>query len=268
MTTVPTYDPMLTQKNWDKNKGSLAKMAGYTGMGDALRTLEADYKKVDWTVFDMQVLFPRGSKDFTLPKLEKAMEAAVKDAKAGAAAKLRASALETRDTALKTEKDYKANKLVPKAATALCASIAKAAEQLSVAANANSVGGYVSESAKLVRGIYDVTAANIKKSYGMHLNKLAVAFAPVVRDTSYAAWRDAGIMTLARNLNQQVGNVGNLAEKGYDVGMNTGECDKFFKDMNLYGRVAVPFEENASETDRKGHARAMLLLLKRGTELQ
>ena len=35
MTTVPAYDPMLTQKNWDKNKGSLAKMAGYTGMGEA-----------------------------------------------------------------------------------------------------------------------------------------------------------------------------------------------------------------------------------------
>jgi len=268
MTTVPAYDTVLTQKNWDKNKGTLAKMAGYTGMGDALRTLEADYKKVDWTMFDMQVLFPRGSKDFTLPKLKTAMDEAVKDAKSGAAAKLRASALEARDVAEKTEKDYKANKLVPKSATALCASIAKAAEQLATAANPNSVGGYVTESAKLVRGVFDATAENIQKSYGTHLNKLAAAFVPVVKDTSYATWRDAGIMTLARNLNQQVGNVGNLAEKGYDIGMNVGECNTFFKDMNLYARVAVPFEEDASETERKGHAKAMLLLLKRAKELQ
>jgi len=248
MTTVPAYDTVLTQKNWDKNKGTLAKMAGYTGMGDALRTLEADYKKVDWTMFDMQVLFPRGSKDFTLPKLKTAMDEA--------------------DVAEKTEKDYKANKLVPKSATALCASIAKAAEQLATAANPNSVGGYVTESAKLVRGVFDATAENIQKSYGTHLNKLAAAFVPVVKDTSYATWRDAGIMTLARNLNQQVGNVGNLAEKGYDIGMNVGECNTFFKDMNLYARVAVPFEEDASETERKGHAKAMLLLLKRAKELQ
>ena len=196
------------------------------------------------------------------------MEEAVKDTKSGATAKLRASALEVEKLALKTEKDYKANKLVPKTATALCASIAKAAEALAVAANQNSVGGYIAESAKLVRGMYDATAANIQKSYGTHLNALATAFTPVVKDPSYSTWRDAGIMTLARNLNQQVGNVGNLAEKGYDVGMNIAECSKFFKDMNLYARVAVPFGEDAPEEERKGHAKTMLLLLKRAKELK
>ena len=35
MVTVPVYDAVLTQRNWDKNKGTLAKMAGYTGMGEA-----------------------------------------------------------------------------------------------------------------------------------------------------------------------------------------------------------------------------------------
>ncbi len=257
----PVYSSELTKKNWDKNKGVLAKMAGFTGVGDGLTKLEAVYNKIDWTVFDMEKLFPRGDKNFTLGKLEAAVIEAVKEVKSGDCAKLRTEAFAMRDLAQKTEKDFKANKLIPKSSTALCASIAQAADHLGVAVNANSMVDRIQASAKGVRAIYDATAENVKKNYHGHVVALEKAFMPVVKDPTYENWRDAGIMTLARNLNQQVGNVENLASKGYDMGMDLAACSKFFKDMNLYARVAVPFEKDAAQPERMEHAKTLLKLL-------
>ena len=264
----PEYSDVLTRKNWDKNKSVLAKMAGFTGIGDGLAKLEALYNKIDWTIFDLEVQFPRGSKEFTLPKLDEAAKEAVANVKSGDCAKLRTEAFSLRDLALKTEKDYKANKLIPKSTTALCASIAKAADFLGVAVNPNSMGGRIVESAKKVRATYDLTAASIHKNYVGHLSALEKAFIPVTKTPTYEAWRDAGIMTLARNLNQQIGNVENLVQKGYDMGMDVGACTKFFKDMNLYARVAVPFEANAPEAERKEHVKEMVKLLIRAKALK
>ena len=240
-------------------------MAGSTGMGDALHELEAQYKKVDWNVFDMQLLFPRGSKEFTLPKLANAMQAAVKNA---AAAKLRTVALEARDVAKATEKAYKANTLVPKSATALCASIVKAAEGLAVAANPNSLSGYIAPTAKIVREMWDGTADNIRKNYDTHVSKLAVAFTPVANDPSFNTWRDANIMTLVRNVTQQVGNVSKLIARGYNLGLDVKKCDVLFKGLTIYASEAVPFAESAPEKDRKDHVKTMLLLLKSAKEVK
>jgi len=264
----PDYPGELTRKNWDKNKGLLAKMAGFTGMGDALAKLEALYKKIDWTPFDLEVQFPRGDKNFTLSKLEVAVTEAVKEVKNGDCAKLRTEAFSVRDLGEKTEKDYKANKLIPKSTTALCASIGKAADMLGVAVNANSMVNRIQESAKQVRAPYDVTAAAIQKNYHAHLSALERAFTPIVKEPTYQMWDDGHIMTLARNLNQQIGNVENLVQKGYDIGMDAAACGKFFKDMNLYARQGVPFKMDAPEPERKEHVKEMLKLLIRARALK
>jgi hypothetical protein len=264
----PEYPEALTRKNWDKNKGVLAKMAGFTGMGDALAKLEAQYKKVDWKLFDLEVKFPRGDKNFTLTKLEDAVVDAVKEVKNGECAKLRTEAFSVRDLAAKTEKDYKANKLIPKTTTALCASIGKAADLLGVTVNANSMADRIQKSAKDVRSLYDLTVDNIEKNFHGHVSKLEKAFVPVVKEPTDEMWRNAGIMTLARNLNQQIGNVEKLVLMGYNVGMNVSDCTAFFKDMTPYASKAVPFEKDASESDRKEHAKKMLLLLKRAKALK
>jgi hypothetical protein len=264
----PEYPSDLTRKNWDKNKSTLAKMAGYTGLGEALDGLEKIYKKIDWDVFDLEKQFPRGDKNFTLKKLEAAVLEAVKEAKSGDCAKLRTEAFSVRDLATKTEKEYKANKLIPKSTTALCASIAKSADFLGVAVNSNSMIGYIQDSAKGVRSAYDVTAASIEKNFHTHVQKLKTAFVPVAKEPTYEKWNAAGIMTLARNLNQQIGNVANLVEKGYDLGMNVSQCNQFFKDMNLYARVAVPFKDNAPEKERKEQAMELLKLIIRAEKLK
>ncbi len=264
----PPYPAELTRRNWDKNKGILAKMAGFTGMGDALGKLEALYGKVDWRPFDLEKVFPRGSKEFTLDKLEAAVKEAVKAVQSGDCAKLRTEAYSVRDLALKTEKDFKANKLIPKSSTALCATIGQAADHLGVAVNPNSMVVRIQASAKLVRSPYDLFVENVEKNYAKHVSALEKAFVPVVGEPTCEKWKDAKIMALARNLNQQVGNVENVVSKGYDIGMNIGECNQFFADMSLYARVDCPFKEDAPEAERKEHVREMLKLLKRAHTLK
>ena len=84
--TPPAYPAVLTKANWDKNKGAVAKMAGATGVGDALAKLETAYKAVDWRKFQIASNKPN---PFSLPKLEAMKKAAIAEMN-GNAAKLRA----------------------------------------------------------------------------------------------------------------------------------------------------------------------------------
>ncbi len=266
--TTPSFPALLTRTNWDKNKGILAKIAGFTGMGEALATLETQYKKVDWPSYDMQNVFSAGNSKFTLSSLKSAIENAVADVKSGECGKLRLQAFKVRDLADKTQKDFKNNKLIPKSSGELCGSISKAADQLGVAANPNSMGSEIIATGKLVTQMFDGTAALIEKNYASHLSKLESAIVKLVKDLTYEAWKGAEIMTLARNLNQQIGNVENLANRGYDVGMDPSACTALFKDMRIYASVSVPFEPTASETVRKDHLKTLLTLLKRAKALK
>ncbi|HVY60844.1 MAG TPA: hypothetical protein VHF22_04290 [Planctomycetota bacterium] len=47
----PRLPEILTEKHWDKNKGLLAKAAGETGVGAALKKLADLFGKVDWLKF-------------------------------------------------------------------------------------------------------------------------------------------------------------------------------------------------------------------------
>ena len=75
-------------------------------------------------------------------------------------------------------------------------------------------------------------------------------------------------MTLVRNVTQQVGNVSKFVAMGYDLGMNVSKCEVLFKGLTVYASKAVPFEDSAPEAERKGHVKAMLLLLKSAKELK
>jgi hypothetical protein len=142
---------VLTKANWDKNKGVLAKMAGFTGVGESLTKLKATYDKVAWDVLELPWVKTKPSQaDFTLPKLEAMTKAAVAEMNGGAAA-LRTQALATRDLAKKTEAQFKANKAIPSSSAALCTQIAAAAEHLAISVNTNSLSTFIANDAALVR---------------------------------------------------------------------------------------------------------------------
>jgi hypothetical protein len=55
---VPEIPPILTEANWNKNKGALAKAAGKTGLGALLKELAAAHNRVDWDALDMDAALP------------------------------------------------------------------------------------------------------------------------------------------------------------------------------------------------------------------
>lgn len=65
----PKYPKILTNKDWQKQKGKIAKMSGKTGIGAQMKELKAKYKAVDWK--EMDALNALQGKERTLENLEK-----------------------------------------------------------------------------------------------------------------------------------------------------------------------------------------------------
>lgn len=49
----PAYPKTLTHADWQKKRGNIAKLAGPTGIGDALQEVQVAYDSVDWPVLDL-----------------------------------------------------------------------------------------------------------------------------------------------------------------------------------------------------------------------
>ena len=74
---------ILTEANWNKNKGVIAKMHGETGIGAALRDIKVAWDKVDWTKFDPQTLRAKyGFRDNDPAQVKAALAQAEKDLQA------------------------------------------------------------------------------------------------------------------------------------------------------------------------------------------
>lgn len=269
----PEYPDTLKRRNWDKNKSVLAKMKGYTGLGDALDQLEEQYNKVKWgEIFDLKEKFGSINQymenHFTLAKLAAAERAAMDDVKTGECGKLRTKAYEVRDLATATAKDYDKNPIIPKKTAQLARDIATAADHLGVAANMNSMGPIIQEMKRLVMHPIDSSIAMIEKNYAAHILALEHAVVALVQNPSYETWKSQGTMTLCRNLNQQIGNVEKFVSFGCDLGMDAAHCKQFFEDMQVYAREDVPFEQDAPVEEIKKHVAELVQLVKRAKALK
>jgi len=244
--TPPAYPAVLTKANWDKNKGVVAKMAGATGVGDALSKLETAYKAVDWKKFQIAANKPN---PFSLPKLEAMKKAAIAEM-TGNAAKLRVAAFAARDAAKKAAGDLKKNPLT-KNAGVICDQIEKAADFMGVGANSNSLGGYIQKDVDEAKASFDFTVKSIKTNIPTRVAALKTAIKAAGNPTNPKLWKAAAMMTKCRDLNQLIGNVPKLTEMGYDLGMDTSKAKAFFEDMKVYASKDCPFEENKPEEAKK-----------------
>jgi hypothetical protein len=244
--TPPAYPAVLTKANWDKNKGVVAKMAGATGVGDALSKLETAYKAVDWKKFQIAANKPN---PFSLPKLEAMKKAAIAEM-TGNAAKLRVAAFAARDAAKKAAGDLKKNPLT-KNAGVICDQIEKAADFMGVGANSNSLGGYIQKDVDEAKASFDFTVKSIKTNIPTRVAALKTAIKAAGNPTNPKLWKAAAMMTKCRDLNQLIGNVPKLTEMGYDLGMDTAKAKSFFEDMRTYASKECPFEENKPDDAKK-----------------
>lgn len=119
------YPAVLTNKDWQKKKGPFAKMAGKTGVGEALQACEKAWGAVDWSVFDAQQVRKKGG---DVRKGLKAAEAEYKKSVEG----LRKALLAAIAAADKAVAAFKKNKLIPSSAGKAAADISKTAQLMLV----------------------------------------------------------------------------------------------------------------------------------------
>ncbi|MCY2996122.1 MAG: hypothetical protein NTY19_50975 [Planctomycetota bacterium] len=129
-TTTPVEFPkILTDKDWQKQKGVLAKLSvGETGIGAQMKKVDALFNKVDWTKFYAAAIAAKQSKAVAVEQLKKQMEEEFKKS----VIPIRPELKKLEDLARDAEVVFKKGKLIPKSSTAHVKEIAETAKQFSV----------------------------------------------------------------------------------------------------------------------------------------
>jgi hypothetical protein len=269
----PPYPDTLKRQHWDSNKSIMAKMKGYTGIGDALDDLDAKYRKVKWKeVFDFKARYGAfnqyAQNGFSIGALAAAVKAALAEVQSGDCSKLRAAAFELRKLAETTARDYAKSAVVPKKTTQLCRDIATEADQLGVAVNVNTMSPKIEAARKEIMGPVDTTLTLLEKDYDRLIVAVEHGVVELVRHPSYDTWDGQHIMDLCRNLNQVIGNAAKMADFGCDIGGDATHFQKLFEDLNLYARKQVPFNKDAQTDEVKKHVAALIQMVKRAKALR
>ena len=189
------YPAELLPASWDKNKGTIAKMAGETGIGAALVKLKAKHAAIDWT------LLTAGG----YGKLHNVAEVddAEKKAKSYYAAKIAPYSVEARavrDLAKAVAVKFAANKLIPKASTVTVANIAKQADIVSVACKS------MDEEEKTFAASRDKLAKQIEgqmKLIRPNIEKLKKGIDACIKSPSKQSWFD-NVRDNCRSINNGV----------------------------------------------------------------
>jgi hypothetical protein len=129
---IPEYPDILTNANWQKNKGTIAKIAGgETGIGDLLKAAKAAFDEIEWQLFRITEAAEGSGKNRTMESIEAAYQKALKQG-----GKLKTLDTAVRDVERKAEqvaKEWAANKKIPSASAKHVKSLAEAAKTFNYA---------------------------------------------------------------------------------------------------------------------------------------
>ena len=138
--TVPQlleWPELLTNANWQKKKGALAKMAGTTDIGATMTAAKAEFDKIDWTKLDAAQM-ARGDRK-SIPKIKEAKAAAMAHVTTVIEGKVRPKVKLIKDLALAAQADWAKSKIIPKASAEHAKLVATTADQYWIALKGGSV---------------------------------------------------------------------------------------------------------------------------------
>jgi hypothetical protein len=121
------YPQKLTKKYWDKHKGVLAKMKGYTGVGDAADAAEKAHAKIDWDVMDLGGSQQLKWNSFSMDAWNKVRDRAM-DEISKKVVPLSDALLDLAKAAKAAEAEFKKSKLIPASSTKVAGEVAKDAD--------------------------------------------------------------------------------------------------------------------------------------------
>lgn len=153
---LPNYPDILKEADWQKKKGTLAKAAGETGVGAALKALWALQQTTDWTDLGVNTTY----------KSLNEVDEAIKRFKAAMSKidKLKTEAYKVRDIAKAAAAKFKANKLIPKASADHATAVSVAADHYGVALRGYDPTSEFEEARKRVVAREQIGRDQVKKS--------------------------------------------------------------------------------------------------------
>ena len=108
--TQPAIPEILTERNWQKNKGIIAKSQGETGIGARMKKIAAAHARVKWDVFSVAKSIPNFS-ERTRDNLEKLKQEA--EAEKVKCLAIRSDVLQLAQEANNLSREWEKSKLIP-----------------------------------------------------------------------------------------------------------------------------------------------------------
>jgi hypothetical protein len=211
--TIP-YPPILTDANWQKEKGIVAKVVKKeTGVGDLMKKLKTEFDAVDWDKFDPYTALP-ATKDRTPENIEKAFQVAKTEAPK--LENIRKAAFALRDRAKVLSAEWAKSKLIPSSSRKHLDAVAAACENFALSCKSPDAG--------LFKKMKDENAANEAKGRQMlatWITSIKAGFAAVSKTPTYQTYNDK-MYQKVRGLGTAVGNIPQYKAKWSPVFGNAG----------------------------------------------
>jgi hypothetical protein len=238
----PDYPKILTRKDWDKNKGVIAKMHGETGLGKKMDDVEKLFNAVDWDKINM-FAHRMDWRTVTAAAWDKVRDNSIKEVE-GPLSKVSKALYELRDLARDVQADFKKSKTIPASSSKHVGEIAAEADAFGVKLNKNSMSSVLSKMydeylEHVQKNFLDVFPAGLKKVLGKHANTLAEVRAnPTVQDFTNIACGG-----MARDFTTGLGNIAKAHDKGFKI-KNGPAAQKLFDALTPYANLQVHPDEN------------------------
>ena len=244
MAVKPEYPKILTRKDWDKNKGLIAKYYGHTGIGDMMDDVQKQFDAVDWDKIDLTKRREKWTwgQDISIPNWEKIMKEA-KDEITGKLADVSKALYELRDLALKIQKKFEDNSKIPSSSTKHVGKIATAADEFGVKLNKNSMSeGLVKMEKEFMdyvqKNFLDVWPTGLKKYMAKHTKVMEE-----LRASPTVSKFDSACSGMLRDYTTALGNISKSHNKGFKV-KNGPAAQKLFDALTPYANLQVKCKDN------------------------
>ncbi len=123
---TPQLPAILTESDWDRNKGVIAKLAGETGIGAALKNVKRAFDAVDWKKFDPALACAGAAAP---SDVDRALNELASEYR-GKVEPLRNELSKVHDLGNQIATKFKSNKLIPASSTEYVTKLASAAMML------------------------------------------------------------------------------------------------------------------------------------------
>jgi len=215
--TIPQIPAILTDKDWQKKKGILAKAQGETGVGELMKKLAQSHIAVDWTKF--KVANP-------LSITREALAAAEKTARGQFAAinKYHDAALALMRQADKTAAEWKKSKTVPSSSRNHVENVSAAA--LNYATAIKSWAWDVEF--KYALTVITETEKTLKEILGKAVAEIRTAIASISKELTADAF-DTKVRQKLRALAAAIGRAPALKGSDYEKAVTTMTADSFMQ---------------------------------------